>query len=167
MEKKPKLLQRNYILINKNQINTRPKTTKERIQDLIVQNEETIKKYEQLKKQSLNSRKSAEYDQIISKYRNQQVHLHNKLYNINLFLNMYLNNGRNNINNIPKPKPKFNNSNNLYLKQYFHKKVNSALKPNFNYSNIYTNSNSSSTKRSFIQKDNLKYNSSISSLIEN
>ena len=167
MEKKPKLLQRNYILINKNQINTRPKTTKERIQDLIVQNEETIKKYEQLKKQSLNSRKSAEYDQIISKYRNQQVHLHNKLYNINLFLNMYLNNGRNNINNIPKPKPKFNNSNNLYLKQYFHKKLNSALKPNFNYSNIYTNSNSSSTKRSFIQKDNLKYNSSISSLIEN
>ena len=44
-------------------------------------------------------RKSAEYEQIISKYRNQQVKLHNKLYNINLFLNMCMNNGKNNIPN--------------------------------------------------------------------
>ena len=39
MEKKTKLLQRNYIYVNKNQINTGPKTTKERIQNLITQNE--------------------------------------------------------------------------------------------------------------------------------
>ena len=163
MEKKPKLIQRNYILVNKNQINSRPKTTKERIQDLITQNEETIKKYELLKKQVNNMRKSAEYEQIISKYRNQQVQLHNKLYNINLFLNMCMNNGKN---NISIPKPKYENKNNLYLKEYFHKKLNSALKPNFNYNNIYTNCNSNSMKRNFIKKDNFKYNSSISSIIE-
>ena len=163
MEKKTKLLQRNYILINKNQINTRPKTTKERIQDLISQNEETIKKYELLKQQAPNIYKSTEYEQIISKYRSKQVQLHNKLYSINLFLNMCKNNGKC---NIPKPKPKFDNKNNLYLKENFHKKVNSALKPNLNYSNIYTNSNSSSIKRSFVKKENIKYNSSISSIIE-
>ena len=166
MEKKPKLLQKNFIIINKNQVNTRPKTTKEKIQDLITQNEAAIKKYEKLKEQTQNLLKKEEYDQTISKYRGQQVHLHNKLYSINLFLNMCMNNGKNN-NNIPKPKPKFENSNNLYLKQYFHKKVNSALKPNFNYSNIYTNSNNESMKRSFINKDNYKYSSSISTLFDN
>ena len=164
MEKKPKLLQKNYIILNKNQINTRPKTTKERIQDLINQNEEIIKSYEKLKEQSLNPRKKSEYDQKISNYRSQQVQLHNKLYSINLFLNMCLNNSKN---NIPKPKPKFDNSTNLYLKEYFHKKVNSALKPYFNYNNISTNSNNNSVKRSFIKKDNFKYNSSISSLFDN
>ena len=164
MDKKPKLLQKNYIILNKNQINTRPKTTKERIQDLINKNEEAIKNYEKLKDQSLNPRKKSEYDQKISNYRSQQVQLHNKLYSINLFLNMCFNNSKN---KIPKPKPKFDNSANLYLKEYFHKKVNSALKPYFNYNNISTNSNNNSVKRSFIKKDNFKYNSSISSLFDN
>ena len=49
------------------------------------------------------------------------------------------------------------------LKEYFHKKLNSALTPNFNYNNLYTNCNSNSMKRRFIKKDNFKYNSSISS----
>ena len=44
MEKRQKLIKGNYILVNKNQINARPKTSKERIQELIIQNEETIKK---------------------------------------------------------------------------------------------------------------------------
>ena len=163
MNQKPKLLKSNYILVNKNQFNIRPKTTKERLQDMINQNEETIKKYEKLKEKSLNPAKKAEYVKTISKYRSQQIKLHNKLYSLNLFLNICMNNTKR---KIPKPKPKFDISNNIYLKQYFHNKVNSALKPNFNYSNILTNSNNSTIKKNLNKKDN-KYNPSIISIIDN
>ena len=162
MDKKPKLLKRNYILVNKSQINTRPKTTKERIQDIINQNEDSIKKYEKLKIQSLNPRKKAEYEQIIAKFRSQQVKLHNKLYSINLYLNA----GMNKLNhNIPKPrqKPKFNLSNNLYLKQYFNNKVNSSIKQNFNYSNIFTNT---TFKPNLNKKENIKCSSCINTLFD-
>ena len=170
MNKKPKLLKRDYIVVNKCIMNQRPKTTKEKIQDLINQNEDNIKKYEKLKAESVNQRKKEEYELIISKYRSQQVRLHNKLYSINLFLNMYMKNINNknknshNINNIPKPKPRFNISNNLYLKQYFNNKLNSSMKPNFNYSIIFTN-NSNITQNSN-KKEKTKFNSSINSIIE-
>ena len=164
MEKRQKLIKGNYILVNKNQINTRPKTSKERIQELIIQNEETIKKYEKLKEKSNNPLKKTEYVQIISKFRSQQIKLHNKLYRINLFLNMYINKEKN---AIPKPRNRFESSNNLYLKQLLHNKANSSLKPNFNYSNIYTNSNSIAFKRSLNRNDNPKYNSCINSIFEN
>ena len=164
MEKRQKLIKGNYILVNKNQINARPKTSKERIQELIIQNEETIKKYEKLKEKSNNPLKKTEYVQIISKFRSQQIKLHNKLYRINLFLNMYINKEKN---AIPKPRNRFESSNNLYLKQLLHNKANSSLKPNFNYSNIYTNSNSIAFKRSLNRNDNPKYNSSINSIFDN
>ena len=90
--------------------------------------------------------------------------MHNKLYSLNLFLNICMNNAKN---SISKPKPKFDLTNNLYLKQYFHNKVNSALKPNFNYSNILTNINNSSTKKSSYKKENNKYNSSVISILDN
>lgn len=160
MDKKPKLLKRNYIQFNKNQINTRPKTTKERIQDLINQNEDNIKKYEKLRIQTLNPRKKAEYEQIIAKYRSQQVKLHNKLYSINLYLNVVMNKLNH---NIPKPKPRFNLSNNLYLKQYFNNKVNSSIKQNFNYSNIFTNT---ASKQNINKKENIKCSSCINTLFD-
>jgi hypothetical protein len=160
MDKKPKLLKRNYIQFNKNQINTRPKTTKERIQDLINQNEDNIKKYEKLRIQTLNPRKKAEYEQIIAKYRSQQVKLHNKLYSINLYLNVVMNKLNH---NIPKPKPRFNLSNNLYLKQYFNNKVDSSIKQNFNYSNIFTNT---ASKQNINKKENIKCSSCINTLFD-
>ena len=163
MEKKS-LLKSNYIIVNKNQFNIRPKSTKEKLRDLISQNQESIKKYEKLKEKEQNPRKKTEYVQIISKYRSQQIKLHNKLYSLNLFLNICMNNAKN---SISKPKPKFDLTNNLYLKQYFHNKVNSALKPNFNYSNILTNINNSSTKKSSYKKENNKYNSSVISILDN
>jgi hypothetical protein len=57
MEKKSKLVKNNYILINKNHITTRPKTNKERIQEIIMENEESIKKYEKIKEQTNNPKK--------------------------------------------------------------------------------------------------------------
>ena len=66
MEKKSKLIKNNYILINKNHITTRPKTNKERIQEIIMENEESIKKYEKIKEQTNNPKKKEECLQIIS-----------------------------------------------------------------------------------------------------
>ena len=100
MNQKPKLLKSNYTLVNKNQFNIRPKTTKERLQDMINQNEETIKKYEKLKEKSLNPAKKAEYVKTISKYRSQQIKLHNKLYSLNLFLNICMNNTKKKFQNL-------------------------------------------------------------------
>ena len=169
MDKNPKLLKKDYIIVNKNINNQRPKTTKERIQDLINQNEDNIKKYEKLKAESVNPKKREEYVKIISKYRSQQVKLHNKLYNINLFLNMYMknlkkNSNNNKINNIPRPKVRVNISNNIYLKPYFNNKVNSSMQPNFNYSNLFTNN--SNFKKNSQKIERMKFNSSISSLID-
>lgn len=65
--------------------------------------------------------------------------------------------------NIPKPKPRFNLSNNLYLKQYFNNKVNSSIKQNFNYSNIFTNT---ASKQNINKKENIKCSSCINTLFD-
>ena len=169
MDKNKKLLKKDYIFVNKNINNQRPKTTKERIQDLINQNEDNIKKYEKLKAESVNPKKREEYAKIICKYRSQQVKLHNRLYSINLFLNMYMknlkkNSNNNKINNIPKPKVRVNISNNLYLKQYFNNKINSSMQPNYNYSHLFTNN--SNLKKNTQKIERMKFNSSINSLMD-
>ena len=164
MDKRQKLIKGNYILVNKNQINNNPIASKEKIQELITKNEETIKKYEKLKEKSNNPRQKTEYVQIIAKFRSQQIKLHNKLYRINLFLSIYMNKDKN---IIQKKKNGLENSNNPHIKEFFHIKANSSLKPNLNYSNIYTNSNNIPFKRTSNKNDNLKNNSSINSLIDN
>ena len=168
MEKRTKLVKSNYTLINKTKINNyKTKTGKEKIQELIVQNEETIKKYEQIKEETNDPKKKDECIQIISKYRNQQVKLHNKLYSLNLFLDMYMNNSKN---NVPRPKPRYGLNNSLYLKQYFHHKVNSTIKPSSNYSNIYTDHNNNKNftlKKNQDKTQHRKCISNLSSVLEN
>ena len=163
MDNKHKLLQKNYIIINKSNLNSRPKTTKEKIQDLIIQNEQSIKKYEKLKDNEINPRKKLEYVNIIAKYRTQQVRLHNKLYSLNSFINMCTNKPKN---EIPKPKTRINHSANLYFHEIFNQKLNSTMKSSMNYSIIYTNSNNTTTKKSFNNRNYNKNNSSISSIID-
>ena len=163
MEKKSKLIKNNYILINKNHITTRPKTTKERIQDLIMENEESIKKYEKFKEQTNNPKKKQEYLQIISKIRKEQVKLHNKLYSFNTFLNMFNNNKLRN-NNIVRPKSGFDITKSIYLKEFFNNKMNSSFKSSFNYSNIFPNSNNNILNN---KKKHHKFCSNLSSIIDN
>ena len=166
MEKKSKLIKNNYILINKNHITTRPKTNKERIQEIIMENEESIKKYEKIKEQTNNPKKKEECLQIISKIRKQQVKLHNKLYNFNSFLNMFNNNKLKN-NNIMRPKSGYDITKNIYLRGYFNNIMNSSFKSSFNYSNIFPNSNISNNNLLKNKKIHHKFNSNLSSIIDN
>ena len=162
MEKKSKLIKNNYILINKNHITTRPKTNKERIQEIIMENEESIKKYEKIKEQTNNPKKREECLQIILKIRKQQVKLHNKLYNFNSFLNMFNNNKLKN-NNIIRPKSGYDITKSIYLKEYFNNKMNSSFKSSINYISIFQKINIINTKRKQINlnknnKNNLNNN---------
>ena len=166
MEKKSKLIKNNYILINKNNITTRPKTNKERIQEIIMENEESIKKYENIKEQTNNPKKKEECLQIISRIRKQQVKLHNKLYNFNSFLNMFNNNKLKN-NNIMRPKSGIDITKNIYLREYFNNKMNSSFKSSFNCSNIFPNSNFSNNNILKNKKMHRKFNSNLSSIIDN
>ena len=166
MEKKSKLIKNNYILINKNNITTRPKTNKERIQEIIMENEESIKKYENIKEQTNNPKKKEECLQIISRIRKQQVKLHNKLYNFNSFLNMFNNNKLKN-NNIMRPKSGIDITKNIYLREYFNNKMNSSFKSSFNCSNIFPNSNFSNNNILKNKKIHRKFNSNLSSIIDN
>ena len=166
MEKKSKLIKNNYILINKNNITTRPKTNKERIQEIIMENEESIKKYENIKEQTKNPKKKEECLQIISRIRKQQVKLHNKLYNFNSFLNMFNNNKLKN-NNIMRPKSGIDITKNIYLREYFNNKMNSSFKSSFNCSNIFPNSNFSNNNILKNKKMHRKFNSNLSSIIDN
>ena len=166
MEKKSKLIKNNYILINKNNITTRPKTNKERIQEIIMENEESIKKYENIKEQTNNQKKKEECLQIISRIRKQQVKLHNKLYNFNSFLNMFNNNKLKN-NNIMRPKSGIDITKNIYLREYFNNKMNSSFKSSFNCSNIFPNSNFSNNNILKNKKMHRKFNSNLSSIIDN
>ena len=167
MEKKSKLIKNNYILINKNQITTRPKTNKERIQEIIMENEESIKKYEKIKEQTNNPKKREECLQIILKIRKQQVKLHNKLYNFNSFLNMFNNNKLKN-NNIIRPKSGYDITKSIYLKEYFNNKMNSSFKSSINYSSIFQNSNSTSNNNILKNKKmHHKFCSNLSSIIDN
>lgn len=166
MEKKSKLIKNNYILINKNNITTRPKTNKERIQEIIMENEESIKKYENIKEQTNNPKKKEECLQIISRIRKQQVKLHNKLYNFNSFINMFNNNKLKN-NNIMRPKSGIDITKNIYLREYFNNKMNSSFKSSFNCSNIFPNSNFSNNNILKNKKMHRKFNSNLSSIIDN
>ena len=86
-----------FISIKQNDTYTQKKPLKERIRELIIKNEKTIKRYELLKSQCKNSQKKMEYLKIISKFRTRQISLHNKLHGLDLIMNSCLNNYRNNI----------------------------------------------------------------------
>ena len=121
--------------VNRNEINISKKSIKDRIRELIVKNDETIKKYEKLKEQSKDSQKKMDYLKTISKLRTRQISLHNKLHSLNLIINPYLNAYQNNILNT---KSKMDTSS--LIKNTLHKRINSL---DYNYSTLNTNNNNS------------------------
>lgn len=125
-----------FISIKQNDTYTQKKPLKERIRELIIKNEKTIKRYELLKSQCKNSQKKMEYLKIISKFRTRQISLHNKLHGLDLIMNSCLNNYRNNILD-KKSKNDNANTNVNNTKGTFHKRINSS-----DYDNtLYTNNN--------------------------
>ena len=130
-----KIIKTKYILINKNQ--GEPKIfKKDKIQELITQNEEYIKNYEVIKEKTDNPLKKKECDMIISKYRKNQAKLHNKLNTLNSLLNA------SDPKNMMRAKSQYENKNNLYLKEYLNYKKNSSLKSSFNLNNNLFTKNS-------------------------
>lgn len=131
-----KIIKSKYILINKNQEEFKI-SKKAKIQELITQNEEYIKNYEEMKEKTDNPLKKKECDIIISKYRKNQVSLHNKLHSLNSILNA------SDSKSMIRAKSQYENKNNLYLKENLNYKKNYSLKSNFNFNNdlIPKNSN--------------------------
>ena len=140
-----------FTSVNEIEANNPKKPLKDRIRDLIVKNDLTIKKYEKLKEQSNNSQKKMDYLKMISKFRTRQISLKNKLHSLNLLMNPSLNNYPNNI-----LKQKTQNDKIIKNKFTFHKKINSS--DYNNYSIVYTNNNILLTNKKS-EKKNSKVNS--------
>ena len=157
MKKLENNLKKNVTNINEKGINNPNSTLKERIKGLIKKNEEIIKRYEKIKENTKNSQKKMEYLKIISKFRTRQISLNNKLHGLDLIMNSYSNNYQNNIINT---KAKIDNMNKI-IKNTFHKRINSF---EYNYSAIFTNSNSNQLKNKSDKKNsNSKLNNTSSS----
>ena len=130
-----KIIKTKFIIINKNQEESKI-LKKEKIQELITQNEEYIKNYEAIKEKTDNPLKKKECDILISKYRKNQVRLHNKLHNLNSLLNV------NDSKNMIRAKSQYENKNNLYMKEYLNYKNSYSLKSSFNFDkNLFTKNN--------------------------
>ena len=135
MKKDENIYKSTYTSINENDSKTFKKSLTEKIRDLILKNETTIKRYEKLKQQTNNSQKKMDYMKIISKFRTRQICLHNKLNGLNLVMN---NPCLNNIQNkITKRKTQVENKN-INNKCTFHKRINSS---DYTYSAMHTNNN--------------------------
>ena len=116
----------------RNSINSN-KSLKQKIRELIDQNDQTIKKYEKLKEKAKDSQQKMEYIKILSKYRTKQISLHNKLHGLNLIMNSFLNKYQK---DLIMEESRLDTSNKN--KNPFHKRINSS---DYNYNAIYTNSN--------------------------
>ena len=135
MKKDENIYKNTYTSINEIDSKTFKKSLTDKIRDLILKNEITIKRYEKLKQQTNNSQKKMDYMKIISKFRTRQIGLHNKLNGLNLIMNNpCLNNVQNKITKRKTQVENINNNN----KKTFHKRINSS---DYNYSALYTNNN--------------------------
>ena len=148
-----KIIKTKFIIINKNQEESKI-LKKEKIQELITQNEEYIKNYEAIKEKTDNPLKKKECDILISKYRKNQVRLHNKLHNLNSLLNV------NDSKNMIRAKSQYENKNNLYMKEYLNYKNSYSLKSSFNFDkNLFTkNSNNKFLFKKPYRNNNLSMN---------
>ena len=134
---------------NQNELSLANKTLKDKIKELIKKNDEAIKKFEKLKEQSKNSQKKMEYLKMISKFRTRQISLHNKLHSLELLINTYTNNYRNNIINKKAKSDSIN-----IIKNAYNKKFNSN---SYDYISLYINNNDLFKNK--IKKKNSKVNS--------
>ena len=152
MKKDENIFKNTFTSVNESESNIPKKSLRDRIRDLIIKNDLTIKKYEKLKEKSNNSQKKMDYLKMISKFRTRQISLQNKLHSLNLIMNPYVNNYPNNI-----LKQKTQNEKIIKSKFTLHKKINSSDN-NSNYSIIYTNNNIVLTNKKS-EKKNSKVNS--------
>ena len=151
MKKDENIYKNIYTPINENDSKIFKNSLTEKIRDLILKNETTIKRYEKLKQETNNSQKKMDYMKIISKFRTRQIGLHNKLNGLNIIMN---NPCLNNIQNkITKKKTQVENTN-TNNKYSFHKRINSS---DYNYSALYTNNNILNNNKN--NKKNYKVNS--------
>ena len=134
MKKDENIFKNTFTSVNEGEPNIPKKPLKDKIRDLIVKNDLTIKRYEKLKEQSNNSQRKMEYLKMISKFRTRQISLKNKLHSLNLLMNPNLNNYPN---KIMKQKTQIETTNKG--KFTLHKKINSS--DYNNYSIVYTNNN--------------------------
>ena len=134
MKKGENIFKNTFTSVNEGEPNIPKKPLKDKIRDLIVKNDLTIKRYEKLKEQSNNSQRKMEYLKMISKFRTRQISLKNKLHSLNLLMNPNLNNYPN---KIMKQKTQIETTNKG--KFTLHKKINSS--DYNNYSIVYTNNN--------------------------
>ena len=134
MKKGENIFKNTFTSVNEGEPNIPKKPLKDKIRDLILKNDLTIKRYEKLKEQSNNSQRKMEYLKMISKFRTRQISLKNKLHSLNLLMNPNLNNYPN---KIMKQKTQIETTNKG--KFTLHKKINSS--DYNNYSIVYTNNN--------------------------